>query len=449
MNRRSRPLLASAYLKQLSPRKMYGSSFLSVSTYKNTQQRDSSPALSNNSEYEARSRSNSVKRKHYDGPSYASILTNTVSSAPPTPVISNEVVEKVTTEVTKVKSLCEKVSSELGKIEIQPEIACLINDLCEAVSLVNSTQGLLVGAIKNCAPLATTNLVSDNSNNNNSMVSLGNITKKPRCALEPQLLPPSMNKETWIPATQQQQHHNNRVQVQEDCDPKLQQFKEAIKEAERSTLVFNLDMGKVPIMNRDTMSKKATESLTSMAANKEKLGKTIPSEESIAAIDDLLSVTTDMRFYGATTKTYRNPTDPKSGLYCTIPVRYEFRNKDDRLRAEKTLRDRCDVQCSTPYPPVVRECMKQIVSKVRQETNNDMVRINVDVTNMCFKISTRRRTGENEEKAKWLPYGSHLPIPASAVELCMSKKVPVDYKFEWPEAVMEVTETTPELPPGE
>jgi hypothetical protein len=57
-------------------------------------------------------------------------------------------------------------------------------------------------------------------------------------------------------------------QVQED--PVVKKFKEAIKDAERSTLIFNLDMGKVPIMNRETMNRKATLALTSMAARKEK-----------------------------------------------------------------------------------------------------------------------------------------------------------------------------------
>jgi hypothetical protein len=64
----------------------------------------------------------------------------------------------------------------------------------------------------------------------------------------------------------------------------------------------------------------------------------------------MLSVTTGMEFFGSQTKTYRHPSDPNSCLYCTVPVKYEFENKDDKIRAETVLRDLCDIQCATPYP---------------------------------------------------------------------------------------------------
>ena len=51
-----------------------------------------------------------------------------------------------------------------------------------------------------------------------------------------------------------------------DEEAELRRFKEAVKDAERSTLIFNLDMGQVPIMNQETISKKATLALASMAA---------------------------------------------------------------------------------------------------------------------------------------------------------------------------------------
>jgi hypothetical protein len=60
-------------------------------------------------------------------------------------------------------------------------------------------------------------------------------------------------------------------------------------------------MGKVPIMNKETINKKATMFLTSMAAKKENRTTSIPSNDAVASIDDVLSVTTRMEFFGSQT----------------------------------------------------------------------------------------------------------------------------------------------------
>ena len=63
-------------------------------------------------------------------------------------------------------------------------------------------------------------------------------------------------------------------------------------------------MGRVPIMNHETISKKATLALVSLAAKCEGKLSSAPSEESVAAIDDVLSMTTGMSFFGNATKSY-------------------------------------------------------------------------------------------------------------------------------------------------
>jgi hypothetical protein len=82
-------------------------------------------------------------------------------------------------------------------------------------------------------------------------------------------------------------------------------FKELIRDAELSTLIFNLDMGKVPVINKDTISKRATMALTNMAAKKEKSNTRIPSRDAIEAIDDVLGAACDITFFGNGTKTYK------------------------------------------------------------------------------------------------------------------------------------------------
>jgi hypothetical protein len=219
-------------------------------------------------------------------------------------------------------------------------------------------------------------------------VTIGTIPKRSRPNNAQKLLPQGTNNsESWQPARPSIQVKS--VQEQDQVDPVVKKFKEAIKDAERSTLVFNLDMGKVPIMNRETMNKRATLALTTMATRKEQKTTSVPSEEAVMAIDDLLSVTEGMEFFGACTKSYSHPNDPNSRLYCTVPVKYEFKDKDSRVRAETTLRDRCDVRCTTPYPSMVRECIKQIISKVKSDRPDRLVKVNVDTGSLTFKIATK------------------------------------------------------------
>jgi hypothetical protein len=201
-----------------------------------------------------------------------------------------------------------------------------------------------------------------------------------------------------------------------DQEKKVRKFNEAIRDAERSTLVFNLNMGNVPIMNKATISEKASLALTKMAAEKEGKNRTVPSADAVAAIDDLTSLVTNMEFYGNSTKQYKGK---GSTGFCTIPVRYQFKDKDQRAFAEKTLRETCQVKCATPYPAIVRECIKQVVDHVRSSHPEDFVRVNVVAKEFSLKVA-RRPPGRN---LPWIDYPDLLRLPDEALDVT-AKKVP-------------------------
>jgi hypothetical protein len=442
MKRHSRPFLVTTVLRQLSPRKTLGTSFFAPNPY--TLLREPSPAPSVNSDADFRSRLGSIKRKNNDEVSvlYASIAAATDSHTGTVPVISmhDPFVDKVNVDVVKVNSLMEKVSNDLGKIEVQPEVACILNELREAVCIIAKNQGEIVNKLTagnqatTQAPALAVSTIRQGPKEGIVMTSLGNIAKKQRYDLGPKLLPGSADSsKDWLPAVPARKGKSGvpTSDPEPEQDPKLKLFKESIRDAERSTLVFNLDMGKVPIMNKETISKKATLSLTSMAAKKEKKNTSIPSDDAVAAIDDVLSVTTGMQFFGAQTKTYKHPSDPNSGLYCTIPVKYEFESKDDRIRAETVLRDVCDIHCATPYPPMIRERIKQIITKVKQEHPNNLVKVTVDTNSLVFKAA-HRASSKGEGKGNWVHYKQPIPIPESAMDVNI-RRVPEGFTLAWPE----------------
>jgi hypothetical protein len=206
-------------------------------------------------------------------------------------------------------------------------------------------------------------------------------------------------------------------------------FREAVRVAESSTLILNLDMGKVPILNKSTIAKNATLALTTMAAKLELNNNTsIPCEDTVLAIDDVLSITKSMEFYGKKTKTYTNNKDKLSGSYCTIPVKYEFDSREEKIEAETILKEKCGASCSTPYPAILRECIKQVVNKVRKDYPNNQVRVSVDTKNISLRVSTREKS-QTEHKNKWVSYADNIPLPSEVLNV-EARTVPQGFKLE-------------------
>jgi hypothetical protein len=177
------------------------------------------------------------------------------------------------------------------------------------------------------------------------------------------------------------------------------------------------------------MSNKATLALAAMAAERENPPRPgyVPSEESVAAIDDILSLAKNMEFYGRKTKTYTNSRDEKSGSYCTIPVKYEFESKDIRIEAETFLRKHCGAHCSTPYPATLRECVKQTIDAVKKDFPDCQVKVLVDTDNFCLKVAKRRMV-DGKGEGRWDYYSDNISLPPEALNVEL-RKVPDGFKL--------------------
>jgi hypothetical protein len=201
--------------------------------------------------------------------------------------------EELALEISKVSSICEKVTVAISEVELDGKLLEILTDINEAVKGISKVQAGIVS--KKSAPVSVSvHSEVNNDRESSNMVSLGNVAKKQR-----QIVLPEHNRSEQLRA--------QIDQAEQEEDRAMSKFREAVKVAENSTLIFNLDMGRVPIMNRDTMRTKATLALTSMAAKLEPGNKTsVPSEDTLAVIDDILGVTTGMEFFGRITKSYQN-----------------------------------------------------------------------------------------------------------------------------------------------
>jgi len=275
--------------------------------------------------------------------------------------------------------------------------------------------------------------ICDLSDNQSNLLGLISATRKPQVNKYSKVVINQAAKKVRKDITKQQHNSDengefSEMEEDDDADPldeEIRVFRKAVKDAEKSSLIFNLNMGKTPIMNSDTMLQRATKALTDMAASNEG-SRNGPSEDTISSMDDVLSMVKKVSFYGKTTKTFRHPTSKESGSYCTVPVRYDFKDKDTRVRAEMRLRESCKVMCTTPYHPTLRESVKQVVQHFKKENPTSLIRVVVDTGNMCMRVS-RKPQGESD----WLRWDYTIPIPDVALDT-KAKKVPDGFKVMIP-----------------
>jgi hypothetical protein len=408
-----KPKLVSEVLRYTSPRKMYGKKNVMPSnrySVLNTN-RDSSPADSLRSEMSQRSRTYSqpTKRKNSqsevqcnnDRPSYA----NAVSSLQPQVLLPGQFDE----ELAKVRSLADKVGEAVSNPDLDPALVPVFSAINAAICGMVELQVKIVEQ-KNWRPMVTHDPTDDSLPAPNG--------KKPR---------QEISGITYTNLATISSSQMNSRETLPQVDPKLENFKEAVKEAEKSTLIFNLNLGTVPIMNQDTMSTKATCALTAMAAKLENAKGSIPSDDTVTTLNDVLSVSTGIQFYGRKTKSYRKKDDLQSGGFCTVPVRYNFNSKEDRIEAETVLRDKCKVACATPYHTMLRESIRQVIDAVKADYPGNFVRVAVDTNSMSLKVARRPMLDKSDTSKKvWTNVGV-IPIPDEALDTNI-RSVPEGFK---------------------
>lgn len=412
--------------------------------------------LGNNSE-EVRDRSPSVKRKQPDSTrSYANVAkkgTGTANSFQNPLFLSisdSEGLERIDKSIAVVTSLCDKISESISCIT-DPVTVKIFHDICGALTALSDAQFEIAQVVKSgkttgysAAPHLSSNLGNTGSLSNNlgsmsgnsgsqaglqflNLGNIGNLAKNKSFRpvayshMRKVSVSSSLRDSAQNMATSEAGDEGDSVsQVGESVPTHIKKFRDQVKDAERSTLVFNLDMGKTPLMNQQTISKKATSALLSMAAAAEGKFTSTPSQEAVEAIDDILSMSKNMVFFGTSTRTYSHPKDKKSGSFCTLPVKYTFKDKDTRIMAEKVLRSTCKVNCSTPYTPVLRQCIKQAIESGKLVRPEDFVRVTVDTVSPSLRISWRAK-----DSKKWTHHVGNIPLPSQVFDpLC--KKLPDD-----------------------
>ena len=179
--------------------------------------------------------------------------------------------------------------------------------------------------------------------------------------------------------------------------------KQAIRTAEKKTIIFNLDLGQVPPINKSTLSRKVTVALSEKAKAGNHDYNVNDAEDTI---DDVLSCS-KLEFMGSSSRAFYNKKDgnnKSNGKYCTLPVRLDFKDKETRIQAEISLRKICKVSCSTPYPKQLRAILKQLVDEGKKAAPDSFIRTRVNVDKLT--IDVHAKDGSN-----WRDLGLSRDIP--------------------------------------
>jgi len=186
-------------------------------------------------------------------------------------------------------------------------------------------------------------------------------------------------------------------------DPRKRGFAQAVKDAEKATLIFNTDMGRVPIMNTQTMNRKFSLALKDMAAVAEGNVNGEPRFDTVTQLDDTLSMVKHMDFFGKTTRKV------KDKEFFTVPVKLTYKDRDTRIAAETNLRKLCKVSCTVPYHSTLRDEMRKVVDRLKDKYNGCWVQARPDAENMCLRISYR-------EGEVWRNDVETVPLPDSVLD---------------------------------
>jgi hypothetical protein len=93
----------------------------------------------------------------------------------------------------------------------------------------------------------------------------------------------------------------------------------------------------------------------------------------------------------------------------TVPVRFDFKDRDTRFNAEIMLRKVCKVNCAVPYPRKMRSLLGELVRKGKALQPDCFIRTKVNVEKLQVEAHAKTASG-------WLDLGLKCEIPLNILD---------------------------------
>jgi hypothetical protein len=207
-------------------------------------------------------------------------------------------------------------------------------------------------------------------------------------------------------------------------DRSRRRIRQAINKAEKSSVLFGIDMGDVPTINKETLARKLTIDLHKKA--KKGAPESKYSEKQVEEMTDDLLTCASLDFLGSGTKIYKNKyndKDTNNGKFCTMPVKMMFKDKKERILAEQHLRKVCSVKCSTPYPKGLRTLISSLIEEAKRVKQGHFILAKVNVE----KLTVSALASENNS---WTDLNITRDIPLNILDRFETMEADSDMEAE-------------------
>jgi len=202
-----------------------------------------------------------------------------------------------------------------------------------------------------------------------------------------------------------------------DLDP----FTAAVRDAERSCLIHNLNLGQSPILNPTTISAKVTSAIMTLVNEVEGGVSGKISNLAKEVTGDIMSMVKSMDLYGTGTRPCKIPGNPSAnGSFYTVPVKLSFQNKQTAQRVTDLLKNRYKISTSTPYHRSLRTAMNLVREKVRNENPDSQVMVNLEFAARSLEAKIRPE-GASSTGTRWKTLATRYPLPKEALDPKLSE----------------------------
>ena len=186
------------------------------------------------------------------------------------------------------------------------------------------------------------------------------------------------------------------------------ELREALEKADRESVIFDADLGPVPIFNRTKLSAALSAGLkkTVIEAAEKKAGDVA---EAVRILDDAFSGVENVDFLGQASRKFensRNPTDPRIGSFCSMPVKLTFTDRDSRIHFENSIRNLGGPKATQSFPKLVRAVMAEYAKNIRLSHPDMVVMVRPDTRTLQINAFIK-----SDGEKSWNRLPDSYPIP--------------------------------------
>jgi hypothetical protein len=187
----------------------------------------------------------------------------------------------------------------------------------------------------------------------------------------------------------------------------LKELREGLEKADRESILFDADLGKVTLANRKSLAAAFSAGIRAAAVSNARAANEDPAE-AVRVMDDALSVVQDMDFIGASSKPFhgKTETDLRNGTFCTMPIKFKFEDRDSRIHFETSMRKLCTLRASMSLPFAIRKEQAAFQKAIRERYPEEVTTVRVDTLSMSLQ-AYKKADGEK----KWTKCPEKVALP--------------------------------------